>query len=128
MRCVGTKDPTRDVTDELTECAKAQADWVAKVYGYIFKKDSPSCGMERVKVYNQSSARREGRGIYAAQVMDAVWRHAATPAFARRRIFDTRLALTLRHHGVAEFATANVKDFRDFGFNRVWNPLSEPAR
>jgi predicted nucleic acid-binding protein len=36
---------------------------------------------------------------------------------------DARLALTLRHHGVTEFATSNVKDFEGFGFNRVWNPL-----
>jgi len=43
--------------------------------------------------------------------------------FARRRLFDTRTALSLRHHGVTEFATANVKDFGDFGFTRVWNPL-----
>ena len=24
---------------------------------------------------------------------------------------------------VTEFATANIKDFEDFGFKRVWNPL-----
>lgn len=70
VRCVGTKDPTLDVTEELAQCGKAQASWVANVYGYIFKKDSPSCGMERVKVYYKASARREGRGIFAAQIMD----------------------------------------------------------
>ena len=56
-------------------------------------------------------------------VMDALWIRAAAPDFARRRIFDIRLALTLRHHGVTEFATVNEKDFRDAGFERVWNPL-----
>jgi len=40
--------------------------------------------------------------------------------FAFRRIIDLRLALTLRHHGVTEFATANEKDFQSVGFNRVW--------
>ncbi len=59
----------------------------------------------------------------AAQVMDRVWKQAAVSDFARRKIFDARLALTLRHHGVTEFATANEKDFREFGFSRVWNPL-----
>lgn len=53
----------------------------------------------------------------------ALWQHAAAVQFARRRLFDTRTALSLRHHGVTEFATANVKDFGDFGFTRVWNPL-----
>lgn len=54
---------------------------------------------------------------------DHLWRHAAEPGFATRRIFDARLALVLREHGVTEFATANVKDFEGFGFQRVWNPL-----
>lgn len=48
---------------------------------------------------------------------------AATADFAIRRIVDARLALTLRHHGVTDFATSNVKDFEGFGFTRVWNPL-----
>jgi hypothetical protein len=39
-------------------------------------------------------------------------------------IFDTRLALTLRHHGVTDFATGNLKHFDGFGFARLWNPLA----
>jgi toxin-antitoxin system PIN domain toxin len=58
-----------------------------------------------------------------APVMDEVWVMAAKPNFARRRIFDVRLGLTLRHHGVTRFATANVKDFQGLGFEQVWNPL-----
>lgn len=54
---------------------------------------------------------------------EALWTHAARPDFARRRLFDARTAIALRHNGVTEFATANVKDFEDFGFARVWNPL-----
>ena len=61
---------------------------------------------------------------YPGGLMEAVWNRAAAPQFARRRIYDTRLALTLRHHGVTEFATANVNDFDGFGFTRVWNPLA----
>lgn len=60
-------------------------------------------------------------------IMEKIWRIAVAPDFARRRVFDARLALTLRHHGVIEFATANVKDFEGFGFERVWNPLEEKA-
>jgi len=48
---------------------------------------------------------------------------AAAPGFARRRVFDARLGLTLLHHGVTEFATANVKDFAGLGFQRVFSPL-----
>jgi len=59
-----------------------------------------------------------------APVMDAVWKLAAREHFAIRRMVDARLALTLRHHGAKEFATVNTKDFKDFGFTRVWNPLA----
>ena len=52
-----------------------------------------------------------------------LWSIAGKHGFARRRIYDARLALSLRHLGVTEFATANVKDFESFGFARVWNPL-----
>jgi predicted nucleic acid-binding protein len=55
----------------------------------------------------------------------ALWKAAATPGFARRRICDLRTALCLQAFGVTDFATANVKDFDGFGFARVWNPLTE---
>ena len=62
--------------------------------------------------------------IENANVMDEVWKLAGSMDFARRRIFDARLALTLRHGGVTHFATTNVKDFEDWGFAKVWNPLT----
>ncbi len=53
-----------------------------------------------------------------------LWHRAAGSEFARRRIYDTRTALSLRAFGVTEFATANEKDFQGFGFTRVWNPVA----
>ena len=55
---------------------------------------------------------------------DSFWPMLATPAFARRRVYDWRLALSLVQQGVDEFATINTKDFEGFGFRRVWNPLA----
>lgn len=60
-----------------------------------------------------------------APVMSEVWRRARKQDFAVRRIIDVRLGLTLRHHGVTEFATTNEKDFSECGFNRLWNPLED---
>ena len=54
---------------------------------------------------------------------DELWPLAAETSFGRRRIYDARLALALRRQGVTAFATANVKDFSGFGFDRVWNPV-----
>jgi uncharacterized protein YbbK (DUF523 family) len=36
--------------------------------GFIFKKDSPSCGLFRVKVYNNGVAAKSGSGLFAAAV------------------------------------------------------------
>jgi uncharacterized protein len=58
-----------------------------------------------------------------ATVRDEVWRLAAQPNIGRRVVFDARLALTLRYHGVTEFATRNDSHFTGFDFSRVWNPL-----
>ncbi len=63
--------------------------------------------------------------IENAPVMEDLWKMTSKPLFARRRIFDLRAGLTLRHHGVTQFATANVKDFQGLGFEKVWNPLIE---
>jgi toxin-antitoxin system PIN domain toxin len=60
---------------------------------------------------------------YPGGIMEEVWRRAARETSDRRAILDARLALTLRYHGVSEFATANTKHFADSGFDRVWNPL-----
>ena len=61
--------------------------------------------------------------IENAPVMERVWTIAARPGVARRRVFDARIAFTLIHHGVDEFATRNTADFQDFGFVRLHNPI-----
>jgi toxin-antitoxin system PIN domain toxin len=68
---------------------------------------------------------RNWRLVEYAPVMDGVWELASQRNFARRKIFDYRLALTLQHHGTKELATANVKDFDGLGFDRIWNPLTD---
>ena len=41
-----------------------------KLAGYVFKKNSPSCGVERVRVYGAKNLPvRRGRGLFAAAVM-----------------------------------------------------------
>ncbi|WP_019602085.1 YbgA family protein [Teredinibacter turnerae] len=70
IRVVGTKDPSIDVTQDLIDCANAQQVWLKDLSGYIFKKDSPSCGMERVKAYRNSQPTRQGVGLFARTVME----------------------------------------------------------
>lgn len=61
---------------------------------------------------------REDRALH-----DALWKIAARPGFAFRRIYDARLALTLQAHGATRFATRNKADFTGLGFARVFDPL-----
>ncbi len=69
IRCVGSKNPELDVTEQLIACADQQKKWHQSVCGYILKKDSPSCGMERVRVYRNDQPQRKGTGLYAQQLL-----------------------------------------------------------
>lgn len=62
---------------------------------------------------------------YNPAIRTSLWAWAEKEGTAFRQIVDMRLALVLQFHGVTEFATANVKHFKDAGFKRVWNPLEE---
>ena len=60
---------------DWTETMKAySAQWVeklaaAELFGYVLKKDSPSCGMERVKVYGDGMPTKSGRGLFAEALL-----------------------------------------------------------
>ncbi|MDB6005601.1 MAG: hypothetical protein JWR15_2588 [Prosthecobacter sp.] len=62
-------------------------------------------------------------GDYEPEVSKSLWNWASKTTTGFRHIIDARLALTLRHQGVTHFATANVKHFMGFGFEKVWNPV-----
>ena len=70
IRCVGSKTPELDVTEQLADMAQQQSDWHKDLSGYLLKKDSPSCGMERVKVYSKGSPSKNGVGIYTKRLME----------------------------------------------------------
>ncbi len=69
--CWGVKSKGKDFSPELRASADRQSQWISELDGYIFKKDSPSCGMERVKVYNKTMPVRDGIGVYAQRVMES---------------------------------------------------------
>lgn len=69
IKCVAVDNPEHDFTPALQQCADEQRDWQQQLCGYILKKDSPSCGMERVKVWDDVMPVRDGSGVYARQLM-----------------------------------------------------------
>lgn len=57
--------------------------------GYVLKKDSPSCGVTRVKVYrSKGTPTRQGRGLYASVLMDA---YPNLPVEDEGRLNDSKL-------------------------------------
>jgi len=66
-RVLGVADPALDVTRPLREYAEGRIPSFGDLCGFVLKKDSPSCGMERVKVYaaNGQGAVRKGSGAFA---------------------------------------------------------------
>lgn len=43
----------------------------------------------------------------------------------RKKVFDVALAATLKDHGISEFYTVNVSDFKEFTFLDARNPLEK---
>ena len=69
---VGVKTPELNVTQPLRAYGEKIAGDIEGLCGFIFKKDSPSCGMERVKVYNDKGMpERVGTGLFAREIMNA---------------------------------------------------------
>jgi uncharacterized protein YbbK (DUF523 family)/uncharacterized protein YbgA (DUF1722 family) len=62
----------RDLTRDMRAYAEERVAWLGTqdLDGYVLKKDSPSCGMERVKVWGAHQATKDGVGLFAAVLME----------------------------------------------------------
>jgi len=81
------RDHTRALSRHARERVRALRG--LELSGYVLKKDSPSCGMERVRVYRDGMpTRREGRGLFAAALIDAM---PDLPVEEEGRLHDPRL-------------------------------------
>ena len=90
VRLVAPKSAS-DHTATMLEYSKRRAKQLEsqRLVGYVFKKDSPSCGMERVRVYADAGMpNKNGRGLYAAAVIDLM---PALPVEEEGRLGDPRL-------------------------------------
>jgi len=61
----------KDWTGAMRLYAAARVSSLAgeRLCGYVLKKDSPSCGMERVKVYGAGMPTKSGRGVFAEALL-----------------------------------------------------------
>ncbi|MFM5133129.1 YbgA family protein [Aeromonas rivipollensis] len=62
-----------DVTDKLIAFSEQKASQLDFLSGYILCAKSPSCGMERVRIYgaNNEGSAKEGIGLFAKALMEA---------------------------------------------------------
>lgn len=70
IEAVGVENNELRVTEKLRSIAQHQQHWHVEIYGYIVKKGSPSCGMERVKIYSNGYPRDQGSGLYTRVLME----------------------------------------------------------
>jgi len=99
MRLVRREDGVRllttksgvDLTERMTTYSAERTARLAQDHlcGYVLKKDSPSCGLERVKVYTpDGNPSRAGRGIFATHLTA---RFPHLPVEEEGRLSDPRL-------------------------------------
>ncbi len=73
VRVRGVDDPSIDVTAALEDYALDMAGRLADISAYVFMGKSPSCGMERVKLYaDNGQASKTGVGAYARVLMHSL--------------------------------------------------------
>ena len=80
-----------DLTDRMTAYARRRVATLdaEELCGYVLKKDSPGCGMERVKIYGTGGVpEKSGRGMFAARLVE---RFPSLPVEEEGRLADPRL-------------------------------------
>jgi uncharacterized protein YbbK (DUF523 family) len=69
VRCIGSETADLDVTEQLYNAAENEKVWHRDLCGYIFKRGSPSCGIDKVKLLIDDTVTRDGVGLYAQRLM-----------------------------------------------------------
>jgi len=71
---VETKNPSKDYTEKMLHYSRNKANELLQqdLCGYIVCAKSPTCGMERVKIYAHSQATKSGVGLYTQELQKAM--------------------------------------------------------
>lgn len=113
-QAVGTVNKALNVTQPLADYGVKMAEELGDICGYIFMQKSPSCGLERVKVYTENGAPvgGGGRGIYAQAFCEL---HPNLPVEEDGRLNDA----VLRENFITRvFAYAAWQDLLKAGITR----------
>ncbi|NVJ65321.1 MAG: DUF1722 domain-containing protein [Gammaproteobacteria bacterium] len=71
IRVKMVEDHSQDVTTALVDYAQSSLSSLEDIYGYIVIRNSPSCGMERVKVYHENGnpTNQSSQGAFIGKIM-----------------------------------------------------------
>ncbi|WP_250655224.1 YbgA family protein [Alkalimarinus coralli] len=85
-----TSGSSENLTDQLTDGFRHKLEQFGELDGYILMRNSPSCGLERVKVYQENGYPHEkkSRGLFAQALRD---RFPLMPLEEEGRLHDARL-------------------------------------
>jgi len=85
-------DPKNDVdwTSSMRRLSLTRSSELADegLHGFVLKKDSPTCGVFRVRIYTDSGVERNGRGLFAAALIQ---RLPHLPVEEEGRLNDARI-------------------------------------
>ena len=126
-RAVRVADASVDVTDALLAAARRATPEMGALRGYVFKRGSPSCGMERVKVYGTpGKSPRMGQGLFARAVMQAF---PLLPCEEEGRLNDAPLreSFVERVFAYDRWRRAMAEGTAVYAVHRHWESIVEAA-
>lgn len=121
-----TIDTRIDHTSRLDAWAAPRLEELArqKLSGYVFKADSPSCGVERVKVFEDDRPPElSGRGLFAAALMQ---RFPGLPVEDERRLADPAVREEFMRR-VLEYSQLSLSPVRAVSVTRATASGALPA-
>ena len=89
-RLTYSDDPSANLNHQLLQASSPMLARCSELDGYILMKNSPSCGMERIKIYQSNGYphQQRGRGLFA-EALIARW--PQLPVEEEGRLHDARL-------------------------------------
>jgi len=123
IRLVYSKDPEKQITHSMREFSERKVKTLPPLDGYIFKKDSPSCGVFKVPVKNNKSGmrKRNGIGIFAQVFKD---QYPEVPTEDEGRLNDKAIRENFLERVYAHYRWRQINEtenllqsFRDFHKN-----------
>ncbi len=120
VRLINPRLADANITDSMRSHYKRKVEGMANLAGYILKKGSPTCGMERVPVIVDDNGyrRHEGVGIFAQELIS---RWPLLPVEEEGRLNDSQIrenfferVYALQNWRSIENPETNVKGFIEF--------------